>query len=229
MPGTRAVLLHGEVAQVRVVVDEQLDHRVDEVVGLGRAEAVEHRGLGALAERDERVRERRPTVALAPVQHEDRIFDDDARGHVHERAPARNASCSTVNASSDALDARAEQRLEIVVLARRDSARAHTLGLERGVELVVHDATVAHDDHPGVTARLRRPRTAARRALVAGPAELGFGERPVAREVEVIDARVAPDLLRRRRPRQRRRAVRPRPGGAARASRGRRAPATRRG
>ena len=82
----RAVLLDREVAQVRVVADEELGHRVDEMIGLGRAEAVEHGGLGVLAERDDRVRERRAAVAFAPVQHEDRILDHDAVGNLHERA-----------------------------------------------------------------------------------------------------------------------------------------------
>ena len=86
VPRPRAVLLHREVPQVRVVVDEQLGDRVDEVIGVGRAEAVEHRRLRVLAERDERVRERRAAVAFAPVQDEDRILDHDAGGHLHERA-----------------------------------------------------------------------------------------------------------------------------------------------
>ena len=47
----------------------------DEMVGVGRAEPVEHGRLGALAEHDERVRERRLAVALAPVQHDDRMLD----------------------------------------------------------------------------------------------------------------------------------------------------------
>ena len=71
---------------MRVVADEQLDDRVDEVPGAsagravcGGAEAVEHRDLGALLGDDERVRERRQAVALRPVQHHDRLLDDDAR------------------------------------------------------------------------------------------------------------------------------------------------------
>ncbi len=82
--------------------------------------------------------------------------------------PARNASCRTVNASSDALDALPDQRLHELVLTGGDPAGAHTLGLERGIELVVHDPPVADDDHARVVARLRGPGAAARCALVAG-------------------------------------------------------------
>ena len=92
-------------------------------------------------------------------------------------------------------DARPERSRDVVVVARRDVADPHALGLERGVELVVHDPAVAHDDHAGVLARFGRPRPAARRALVARRAELLVAERPVAVEVELVDAAVAPDLL----------------------------------
>ena len=74
VPGAGAVFLDREVAKVRVVADDELGDRVDEVIRLGRAEAVENRRLRALAERDDRVRERRAAVAFAPVQHEDRIL-----------------------------------------------------------------------------------------------------------------------------------------------------------
>ena len=73
-PRARAVLLQGEVAQVRGIADEELDDGVREVFGVGRTEAVEHGRLGALAEHDERVRERCLAVALAPVQDDDRVL-----------------------------------------------------------------------------------------------------------------------------------------------------------
>ena len=69
------------------------------------------------------------------------------------------------------------------------------LASSAGIELVVHDAAVAHDDHRRVRAGLRGPRAAAGRALVAGRAELVLRERPVAVEVELVDPAVAPDLL----------------------------------
>ncbi len=186
---------------MRVVVDEQLGDRVDEMIGLRRAEAVEHRGLRAFAQRHERVRERGAAVALAPVQHEDRILDDDARGNVHERAAGEEGVVQDRERVFGRARRAPEQLADEVVLARRDAAGAHALGLERGIELVVHDPAVAHDDHARVLARLRGPRTAAGRALVAGRAELLGRERAVAIEIELVDARVAPDLLRRRRPR----------------------------
>ena len=86
VPRARAVLLERQVPQVRAVADEQLDHTVREVVGVGRTEPVEHGRFGALAEHDEGVRERRLVVALAPMEHHDRLFDDDAVGDVYERA-----------------------------------------------------------------------------------------------------------------------------------------------
>ena len=142
--------------------------------------------------------------------------------------PARNASCSTVNASSERARRGAEQIAHVVAVARRDAADPHTLGLEPGIDLVVHHAPVAHDDHRRVRPGLGRPRTATGRPLVARPAELGFCERPVTVEVELTDAAVAPDLLVGGRPRERgERARRPR-RGAPRASRARPAPARRR-
>ena len=85
LPGVRPVLLHREVAHVRVVTDDQLDDGVDEVTGAGGTRvggpvAVEHRDLGAVFGDHQGVRERREAVALRPVQHDDRLVDDDARG-----------------------------------------------------------------------------------------------------------------------------------------------------
>ena len=165
----RAVLLHGEVAQVRVVVDEQLGDRVDEMIGGRRAEAVEHRRLRAFAQRDERVRERGPAVALAPVQDQDRVLDDDAGGHVHERAAGEERVVQRRERVGRRARHAAEQLADQLVLARGDAARAHALGFERGIELVVHDAAVAHDDHPRVLARPPRP-TGRRRARARRPA-----------------------------------------------------------
>ena len=77
---------------------------------------------------------------------------------------------------------------------------AHALGLELGVELVVHHPTVAHDDEPGALAGLGRDRTAAGRGLVARLADLLGRHRAEPIEVELADAAVAPDLLGRGRP-----------------------------
>ena len=71
--------------------------------GVGGAEAVEHRDLGALLGDDERVREAGEAVALRPVQHHDRLARRRRRaGTLTNAPPARKASCSTVNASGDA-------------------------------------------------------------------------------------------------------------------------------
>ena len=76
---------------MRVVADDQLDDRVDEVTGavdpgVGGPVPVEHRDLGAVFGDDQRVREAGEAVALRPVEHHDRLFDDDAARHLHERA-----------------------------------------------------------------------------------------------------------------------------------------------
>ena len=160
-----------EVPQVRVVADEQLGDRVDEVIGLGRAEAVEHRRLA---------RPRRATTSVCgneprpspSHQCSTRIGSSTTTpaGTWTNAPPARNASCSTVNASSASRSTRARASVcTSSSLARRDAADAHALGFERGIDLVVHDAAVAHDDHRRVRARLppptaRRPARARRRA-----------------------------------------------------------------
>ena len=91
LPRVRAVLLYRHVPDVRAVADDQLHDCVDEVlgsrgVGVGGAEPVEHGDLGRLAGDDEGVREARESVALAPVQDDDRLVDDDARWDLHHRA-----------------------------------------------------------------------------------------------------------------------------------------------
>ena len=71
---------------MRGVADDDLDHPVDEVLDVRRAEAVEDRDLALLLRHHERVRERREPVAVGPVQDDDRLLDHDARGHPDERA-----------------------------------------------------------------------------------------------------------------------------------------------
>ena len=109
--------------------------------------------------------------------------------------PARNASCRTVNASGDASEqvpsVPRTSLSEHVARSQTDDA----LGFERAIELVVHDASVADDDQPGVLTDLRRDRPATRGALDARRVELARRHRPVAVEVELADAAVAPDLV----------------------------------
>ena len=86
----------------------QLDDRIDEVAGaararVGRPVAVEHRDLGAVFGDHERVRERGQAVALATSGAPRSGFSTTTPGGTFTNAPpARNASCSTVNASGDA-------------------------------------------------------------------------------------------------------------------------------
>ena len=123
---------------------------------------------------DERVRERRPAVALAPVQHEDRVLDHDAVGNVHERA---------------AREERVVQHRERVLGRTRRARRAASRTSSSSHVAMPHTRTPLASSPgssswcttrpsrttsiAGVLARLRRPRPAARCALVAGRAELG--------------------------------------------------------
>ena len=193
---------------MRVVGDEQLGDRVDEVVGLGRSETIEHRRLRAFAERDDGVRERGASVAFAPVQHEDRILDHHSGGNLHERATREKRVVQHREGVFRRVRRGAEELADLVAVARRDPAHAHALGLECGVDLVVDDPPVAHDDHSRVAAGFRGPGPAARRPLFARSPELVLGERPVASEVELTDPAVTPDLFFGRRPRDRREPLR---------------------
>ena len=64
LPRVRPVLLHREVAHVRVVADDELDDGVDEVVAADRREAVDDRDLRAVTGDHQRVREAGPALAL---------------------------------------------------------------------------------------------------------------------------------------------------------------------
>jgi hypothetical protein len=112
----------------------------------------------------------------------------------HERVVQRRERVGGV-----ARDAAVEVADRVVVTCG-DVADPHALCFERRVELVAHDTAVAHDEHPGARAGFCGPRPAAGRTLVARCAQLLFTEGRVAREVELVDSRVAPDLRRRRRP-----------------------------
>ena len=112
--------------------------------------------------------------------------------------PARNASCRTVNASRDASDARpssvATSSSSQVAMPQTRTPLASSAGSSSWCTTRPSRTTIM----PDVLAGLGGPRTAAGRALVAGLAELARRERPVAVEVELVDAAVAPDLLGRR-------------------------------
>ena len=203
MPRLRAVLLHRQEAQARVVVDEELGDGIDEMVGAVRAEPFEHGRLGVLTEAHEGVRERRAPVAFAPVQHEDRILDDDPGRHVYEGAAGEERIVQRRERVRSRSRHAAERIAQHLVVARRDAADPYAFGLEGGVALVTHDAPVAYYKHCRVLSRFRGPRAPARCALVAGRSELVGRQRPIACDVELVDARIAPDLLGGRRPRDR--------------------------
>ena len=184
------------------VADDQLDDRVDEVVARrGETEAVDDGDLG-------RSRRRRRACAgrWRSPSPSDQCSTTIGRstttpvGTWTNAPPARNASCRTVNASGDASEHEPSSVAHVGLGTRREPADRHALRFERRVELVVHDASVAHDDQAGALARLGRERTAAGRRLDARRAELVGPHRPVALEVELADAAVAPDLLGRARP-----------------------------
>ena len=98
--------------------------------------------------------------------------------------------------------AHAERGAHLLRRAGREVADSDALRLERVVELVVHDAAVAHDHQSGAFTRLRGDRTTTRRGLDAWRAQRVRRERLKAIEVEVVDPAVAPDLLGLRRPGQ---------------------------
>jgi hypothetical protein len=95
LPGVRPVLLYRDVPHVGTVAEHDLDNRVDEVpegrvvavmVGTVGPEPVEHRDFRGFTGDDERVRKAREPLALGPVEHDNRLVDDDTRGHLHHRA-----------------------------------------------------------------------------------------------------------------------------------------------
>ena len=117
LPRVRAVLLHRDVAHVRAVAERpaRRPRRRDgparpRRLGVGGAEAVEHRDLGALAGDDERVREAGEPVALRPVQHHDRLVDDDTGGHLHDRAAGEEGVVQHGERVRRRVGAHAEQR-----------------------------------------------------------------------------------------------------------------------
>ena len=108
--------------------------------------------------------------------------------------PARNASWSTVNASGDASE-QVQRATHVRLGARRETADADTLRLERGIELVVHDPPVAQHDECGMLADLGRERATTRSRFDPWRTEIFGRDRPVPVEIERVDAAVAPDLL----------------------------------
>ncbi|MCZ7536007.1 MAG: hypothetical protein M5T61_08840 [Acidimicrobiia bacterium] len=196
------MLLHGEIPDVRAVTHLHLDHRVDEVIGVGRrAEPVEHRHLGRLAGDHQRVREARVAIALAPVEHDYRVLHYDTVGHRDDRPTCEEG----VVQERECVLAACLRHSEVLPSepagpARREVAEVDALGLERRVQLVVHHTAVAHHDHPRTGSRLGGPWAASRRTLVARHADLLGGHRSVSGKVELGDAAVAPDLLGRCRP-----------------------------
>ena len=183
-----------------IVAEHQLDDRVDEVGRVGGvrvrgAEAVEHRDLGALARDDERVREAGEPVALRPVQHHDRLRDDDTGGNLHDRAAGEEGVVQHGERVGRRVGAHAEHVFHVGLLAGRQAADLHALGDEVFVERVVHDATVPDDDEARTLAGFRGDGPAAGRALVSGLSELLDGNRTEPVEIEVGDPAVAPDLL----------------------------------
>ena len=92
-PGALGDVLGGDVAQRRRLADVQLDHRVEQRVGLvaGRAAVLPDLGLGALLEHDQGA----PVDDAPPLVERqldlDRLGDLDSGGHVDEHAvaPAR--------------------------------------------------------------------------------------------------------------------------------------------
>ena len=147
------------------------------------------------------MRERRASVTLAPVQDENRVLDHHTVGDLHERAAGEERVVQHRERIRRRSRSRADQLAHVGAVAGRDAAHAHTLRFERGIDLVMDDTPVAHDEHRGVRAGLGRPRTATGCSLVAGTPELGLVERPVPREIELTDPAVAPDLLFGSRPR----------------------------
>ena len=200
-PGLRPVLLDREVLHVRVLAHDDLDHAVDEVLDVGRAEAVEDRDLALLLRDDERVREGRQPVTLGPVQDDDRLLDDDARGHAHERTAREERVVKERVGVGRRIRALAQPATDILALTGRNPADDDTLRGERVVDLVVHDATVAHDDQTGALAGFGGDDASARCVLHPGGADLLRGEWAVPVQIEVTDPAVPPDLFGRGRPR----------------------------
>ena len=200
LPRVRAVFLHRHVANVRAVAQHELDDRIDQVgrvrrMAMGGAEPVEDGDLGALAGHHERVREAGEAVTLRPVQHHDRLVDDDTGGDLHHRAAGQERVVQDGERVGRCVGAHAEHVLHVGALARCQPADLHALGDEFLVERVVHDSTVPHDDQTGPLAGLCGHRAPAGRGLVAGLAELLRGNRTEPIEVELVDPAVAPDLL----------------------------------
>ena len=178
LPRAGAVLLHREVADVRVVADDQLDDRVDEVTGgadpgVGGAVAVEHRDLGAVFGHDQRVREAGEPVALRPVEHHDRLVDDDAARHLHERAAGEEGVVQHGERVGRRVGAHAERRRDLVGVARGEAAHPHALGLELGSSAWCTTRPLRTTTSP--TARPPRPPPGRHRAPARRPA------RPAAR------------------------------------------------
>ena len=163
--------------------------------GVARAEAVEHRDLGVLAGFDERVREGGEAVALRPVQDDDRLLDHHTGGHADERATGEERVVQHGERVGRRVGALAQRELVARLVAGGEVAHLHALRRERRIEMVVHDAAVADHDETRVLTGLRRHRPATGRGVDARLTELVGRDRPVPVGIELVDARVAPDLL----------------------------------
>ena len=195
-PRAVAVLLHADVADVRVVADRELDDAVDEMRHVRRRRVpFEDRDLALLLGHDERVREGRETFAVGPVQDHDRALDHHAARHMHERTAREERIVQHGERVGRRTGDGTEVRLDGARVARGDSTDGHTQGRELGIELVVHDAPVAHHDEAGPLARFGGDRAAAGRSLASGAPSSSavIGRNRV--EVELVDARVPPDLF----------------------------------
>ena len=161
------------MTDVRTVADGQLHDAVDEMGGAGRrGVALEDRDLALLLGDHERVRERRQPVAVGPVQDDDRPFDDDALRHVDERTAGEEGVVEHGERVGRRVGDGTEPRLDQGSGRRSRCRRRSRPGLERGIHLVVHDASVAYDDERGVLAELRTEGTTTRDRLRFRRAEL---------------------------------------------------------
>src|SRR5580692_1241052 len=104
------------------------------------------------------MRKGRTAVALAPMQDEDRIVDHDAVGYVHECTAGKKRVVQHGERVGRRTGCGAEKLADVVTVARRDIADPYALRFEPGIDLVVDDAAVTHDQQRGVGAGLSGPR-----------------------------------------------------------------------
>ena len=114
--------------------------------------------------------------------------------------PARNASCSTVNASSLSADARPNddrtRSSSHVAMSQTRTPFASSAGSISWRTTRPSRTTIV----AGARTCFGGPRSPAGRTFVSGRAQLLGRHRAEARQVEIVDAAVAPDLFLRRRP-----------------------------